>query len=135
MKQKIAENGRKLREHDGVTEYSVCGKCGTQIEWANDICPNCGHTDTAWLYDDLVAIPDDGYYLWPEGGGWEYIQFRGGKIVGGAEEWQMGSHRAARDQFADLDPEDSSEVDAAISDAILTHLCKSGHAITVARAN
>ena len=57
----VAENGRKLVKHDGVTEWSVCGKCGETIDWANDVlfgkgrdrddttCPFCGHDDTAWL--------------------------------------------------------------------------------------
>jgi ribosomal protein S27AE len=63
-----AENGRALKPHDHVTEWSVCGRCGTQIDWAADSigeaiasgkrerddtsCPNCGHGDTAWLYAD-----------------------------------------------------------------------------------
>ena len=59
----IAENGRRLRRHDGVTEWSVCGRCGIAIDWASDVvaagrkegdlsCPYCGHKDTAYLYDD-----------------------------------------------------------------------------------
>lgn len=48
-----------LVPHDGVTEWSVCAKCHTQIDWANiydgrgsddTSCPNCGHDDTAWLF-------------------------------------------------------------------------------------
>lgn len=60
---KTAENGLKLIPHDGCTEWSVCGKCGTTIDWANEMlfgpesgrergdttCPHCGHEDTAWL--------------------------------------------------------------------------------------
>lgn len=56
-------NGEVLIPHDGVTEWSVCGQCGTKIDWANDTvfgpdsgrdredtsCPNCGSLDTAWL--------------------------------------------------------------------------------------
>jgi len=63
MEPKIAENGRLLKPHDGVTEWSVCGRCGVMIDWTNDVvmagrdrddtsCPNCGHADTAWLYAD-----------------------------------------------------------------------------------
>src|SRR5579871_1358396 len=58
----IAENGRKLKPHDGCTEWSVCGKCGESIDWAADCfagtddedttCPHCGHGDTAYLYVD-----------------------------------------------------------------------------------
>lgn len=68
-------NGRTLKPHDGGPEWSVCGKCGTQIDWANDVmfgpsafasieeweksrddttCPYCGHDDTAWLYAQEV---------------------------------------------------------------------------------
>ena len=56
--------GRELIPHDGCTEWSVCGTCGAQIDWANDVmfgetsgrdrddttCPYCGHDDTAYLY-------------------------------------------------------------------------------------
>ena len=60
MTTKTAKNGRKLRPHDGVTEWSVCGACGERIDWASDTvadseettCPYCGHDDTAWLYAD-----------------------------------------------------------------------------------
>jgi len=56
-----AGNGKKLIPHDCVTEWSVCGRCGTQIDWANDVvcagrdeddmsCPYCSHPDTAYLY-------------------------------------------------------------------------------------
>lgn len=63
-KVKLTENGQKLKPHDGVSEVSVCGKCGTLIDWASDApsmtgrdrddtsCPACGHPDTAWLYAD-----------------------------------------------------------------------------------
>lgn len=54
-----ADNGRKLKRHDGATEWSVCGKCGQTIDWASDdkkgtddddtTCPYCGHEDTSWL--------------------------------------------------------------------------------------
>lgn len=54
-------DGRELKPHDGVTEWSVCGRCGVRIDWANDVmtagrdrtdtsCPHCGHSDTAYLY-------------------------------------------------------------------------------------
>lgn len=55
-------NGKKLKTHDGACEWSVCAKCGSVIDWANDVmfspddddtsCPYCGHADTAWLYAD-----------------------------------------------------------------------------------
>ena len=64
-------SGKKLKPHDGCTEWSVCGKCGELIDWASDTiaeqqrlkgldrdstsCPYCGHYDTAWLYDDRVT--------------------------------------------------------------------------------
>lgn len=61
--EKTALNGRRIRPHDGVTEWSVCGRCGTMIDWASETvvagrdrddtsCPRCGHEDTAWLYAD-----------------------------------------------------------------------------------
>jgi hypothetical protein len=56
----------KLIPHDGVTEWSVCGRCHARIDWANDVtagrdrddtsCPHCGHADTAYLEAD----DDDG---------------------------------------------------------------------------
>ena len=62
MATKTAENGRTIKPHDGVTEWSVCGRCGTLIDWASDLtdgrddddtsCPQCGSPDTAWLYAD-----------------------------------------------------------------------------------
>ena len=58
-KERILDDGRRLRPHDGHTEWSVCGKCGHQIDWAgnlvcdqdddDDSCPYCGSDDTAWL--------------------------------------------------------------------------------------
>lgn len=59
--QLVAENGRQLKPHDGLTEWSVCGKCGALIDWASDAvasksdglsCPFCGHHDTVYLYAD-----------------------------------------------------------------------------------
>ena len=63
---KTAKNGRALKPHDGITEWSVCGACGVLIDWTNDVmfgpqsgrdrddtsCPHCGHDDTAYLYAD-----------------------------------------------------------------------------------
>jgi len=59
----IAGNGRRLISHDHSTEWSVCGRCGTMIDWTSEIvsanrdeddlsCPYCGHEDTGWLYAD-----------------------------------------------------------------------------------
>jgi hypothetical protein len=50
----------KLVPHDGITEWSVCGRCRATINWAaegnNDpddtTCPHCGHPDTRWLWAD-----------------------------------------------------------------------------------
>lgn len=64
------QNGRRLKPHDGATEWSVCGRCGEQIDWASAMfgpdnfptkeayeesrddttCPYCGHHDTAYLF-------------------------------------------------------------------------------------
>lgn len=54
-----------LVPHDGITEWSVCGACGTHIDWANEVmcgarereeddmsCPHCGSDDTVWLERD-----------------------------------------------------------------------------------
>ncbi len=59
-------DAKKLKPHDGITEWSVCRSCGTRIDWTqiprvpreeDDVhytvpdtrCPNCGSSDTAWL--------------------------------------------------------------------------------------
>jgi rubrerythrin len=70
MKTKVAENGKRLKPHDGITEWSVCGKCGNSIDWASDTltagrdeddmsCPSCGHEDTAYLYADDDPSPTE----------------------------------------------------------------------------
>lgn len=50
----------KLVPHDGITEWSMCGRCRATINWAvegNDnsddtTCPCCGHRDTRYLFAD-----------------------------------------------------------------------------------
>lgn len=66
-------NGVRLKPHDGVTEWSYCGRCGQRIDWGSEAlfgiqnyasreeweatrgdttCPYCGHGDTAYLLAD-----------------------------------------------------------------------------------
>ncbi len=52
----------KLKPHDEITEWSVCGNCLKTINYAasemesresdDTNCPFCGSKDTAWLHDE-----------------------------------------------------------------------------------
>jgi len=56
-----------------------------------------------------TPIPDGEYYVFSDGGGWSYREYVGGRLCGGAEECEMGSHVAAGDRYATLDPERATE--------------------------
>jgi len=67
-----------------------------------------------------TKITDGTYFLHIDGGGWEAVQFRGGKLFDRTFESQAATHNAARDSWAGIVPsDDDTEIDEPLASAIV----------------
>lgn len=55
-------------------------------------------------------IPDGLYFIQGPGSAWTAYRFRGGQILGHAEECDAGTHEAARDHWAGAVPSEEDEL-------------------------
>lgn len=101
----------------------------------NYVLPKCGFADEHGYdeYADEVStirkllcmreqptIEDGWYFIHPCGSNWIAVAYRKGKYVDRVEECSMGTHVAARDEYAGLWPsDDDREVPTEIGDAIV----------------
>ena len=69
---------------------------------------------------EKIKVPNGDYYIFADGSTWRMERWFGGRVVGGAREENMGSHRAAGDEYCACNPDLATEdVGVGVQRAIL----------------